>query len=364
MKSYDEMAESVLSRYSEYKAARKRRLRTAAGIGVTACFVGLLVLAGEGIRVGLVSGKRQGLPLRDDEHVVTTVPVTDNDGQTISVRKCGETEDCELVEAPVPEPDVPYDEDPQVPERPRDVEDEPDVTMVSTGEHGADTEPAWTTANFVTSGEEWVTVPTPVPADDPREYDDFIINELTNIEGPMSFTQYSEDVRVETLSELKICDYLGIYLNELHEPLEQGMTYIPKENDYTVIYDADGNVLEDLADFTYVLSHINCQMTIFASKASPPNESFDLKLMFLSKDPYYINLDSGETLKVVAGRFSAENMDYEYIVADFESYGVYYRIEMKFIPHTLLEDVLLEDTIREIATRWHFGDKGVMEESQ
>lgn len=363
MKSYDEMAQGVLQKYGEYKAIRKKRMRAAAGIGVTACCVAVIALAGVGIRAlrGRDVTVRYEKPI-----VVATAPVTDSDGQTVSVSKCGETDefDREQIEAPAPAPDVPYNENPQVPERPREVEDEPDVTVASTGEHGAYTEPAWTTANFTTSVEEWVTVPTPVPADDPREYDDFIINELINIEGPMSFTQYSEDVRVETLSELKMCDYLGIYLNELHELLFQGMTYVPKENDYTVIYAADGNVLEDLADFTYVFSHLNCQMTIFASKAAPPNESFDLKLMFLSKDPYYISLDNGETLKVVAGRFSAENTDCEYIVADFESYGVYYRIEMKYIPHTLLENVLLEDTIREIATRWHFGDKGVTEESQ
>ena len=360
MKSYDEMAESVLQRYSEYKAARKRRLRTAASVGVTVCCVGVIALTG----VGIQASRGGDVTVRDGKPIVTTVPVTDSDGQTISVRKCGETEDCEQIEAPVPEPDVPYDVDPQVPERPRDVEDEPDVTMVSTGEHGADTEPALTTANLTLPKDEQIhlpniAVPVPQPADDPPAYDDFIINELTYYEGPMSFVQYSEDVRVDTFGELKMCDYLGFYLNELSSPAVYRMEYVQKHLDYTVISDADGNILEDIADFTYVHEFLGSQLTVFASKVAPPAESFDFKFMFLSKDPSYIELDNGETLKVVVGRFFTNNTNFEYFITDFECNGVYYRIETKNVQKALIEDV-----IREIATRWHFGDKGVMEESQ
>ena len=171
MKSYDEMAESVLRRYDEYRAVRKKRMRAAAGVGGTVCCVGIMALAGTGI-----GHSRTNLPMSDesshtetfyfvqvseppgaDEHEPVTSPSNEDDVSIDIDIPVGDDEKIDISDPmpPTPEPGVPNELDPQYPA----------TTTVSTAPQSVGDE---TTMNFITSVEDWER-PEPDPPEPPDE---------------------------------------------------------------------------------------------------------------------------------------------------------------------------------------------------
>lgn len=173
MKSYNEMAESVLRRYDEYKAVRKKRMRAAAGVGGTVCCVGIMALAGIGI-----GHSHSGLPRRDETSGTETLnavqevtkptvngvtPVgspSNEDDVSIDIDiPVGDDEKIDIGDPmpPTPEPGVPNDLDPQYPA----------ATTVSTAPQSVGD---GTTMSFTTSVEDWERhEPEPDPPEPPEE---------------------------------------------------------------------------------------------------------------------------------------------------------------------------------------------------
>lgn len=163
MKIYDEMAESVLRRYDEYRAVRKKRMRAAAGVGGTVCCVGIMALAG--ISIG---HSRSGLPRREETSTLNAVhevtrptinsetPVGTGDiSIDIEIPVDDEKIDIGDPMPPIPEPGVPNDLDPQFPA----------ATTVSTASQSVED---GTAMNFTTSVEDWEQ-PEPDPPEPPEE---------------------------------------------------------------------------------------------------------------------------------------------------------------------------------------------------
>ena len=124
-------------------------------------------------------------------------------------------------------------------------------------------------------------------------------------------------------TEAKITEYLNIDLTGLSPYMPADLTYA-KKDDFRMLFHNGGEIAEDYQSFFYGGAD-NRKVKISVSKIAPP---YDCVYELETEDKTFVGTAKDNT-EVLFGVLNGnkESAEYDFCYADFESNGLYYRVE-------------------------------------
>lgn len=279
MKNYNEMANDVLRRIGEHETEQRNRRKVMKRVIMPICCFCLVALLGLSLWQGDFFNTTPPIELDDSTHIGENDWVDDKDGS-------GDNNDIDGDFSPNGQEAPPSD-----------------------STNSASSEGSATTDDF--------------------DKQLFYVNEIENtISGALKYLDPAKHY-TETWDADKTAQHLGIYLNNIRH---NGLKY-KGDGTHTVTYSNDGVLVRDIMAFEY--SFKDTKILVSASKLGTP---YDCIYTLGSNEITNIKLGDKIFKVKFAGTVGSnaeqqpEIMDL--LVADFESYGVNYRIKAENISHS------------------------------
>lgn len=177
------------------------------------------------------------------------------------------------------------------------------------------------------------------------------INEIESKMTASKLNYETDYYTIDSFTEEEMVKYLGKDLRNLTFPNQEGNWKYQSRDGYEVVYEKEsGNIANDWSYYNYVRED-NRKLLIRAGKVMMP---YDCEYMYGSdpKETSFKTATGG--MRIVIGGTQRENTMsevqvadndlYEFLVADFEYDGIYYRVEAENIKgqefHEIIESIL------------------------